>query len=215
MAAHNYSILKINTEIGKTLPYRGRVVDLGCGTAPYKEFILKIADEYVGVDWEKSIHNQANIDVVADLCKPLPFEDNYADTVCSFQVIEHLSEPALFLSECFRICKPGGQIFLTSPFMWHTHEEPYDFFRYTRFGLEHLLGKNGFTDIEIKENTGFWLTVTLKFNYQTKRYARGPLKYLFMPFWYLNQPIARLLDRFDFNPKETASYTAIASKPEA
>jgi len=49
--------------------------------------------------------------------------------------------------------------------MWHVHEAPYDYFRYTRYGLEYLLNKNGFVHIEIKENTGFWQTFVLKFNF--------------------------------------------------
>ena len=105
---NNFLIYSINKKIAQSLPYKGRVIDLGCGTAPYKHDILKIADEYIGVDWESSLHDQSQVDVFADLCKPLPFPDEHADTVVSFQVLEHLPEPELFLSECYRILKRGG-----------------------------------------------------------------------------------------------------------
>jgi len=212
----NWLAYKINTSILEdNLLYliSGRVIDLGCGEAPYKEDILKVADEYIGVDWQNTLHAKGNIDVFADLTKTLPFPNGYADTVVSFQVMEHLPEPEFFLRECFRILKTGGAIFITVPFMWHVHEEPYDYFRFTRYGLEYLLKKVGFVDIYIKENTGFWQTWILKFNYHSTRYARGPLKYLFILIWLIAQVIAPFLDRYDFNPRECASYTVIAQKP--
>jgi len=86
----------------------GRAIDLGCGTAPYKEDVLNVADEYIGVDWKSSLHDQSHVNVFADLCKTLPFPDEHADTVVSFQVMEHLPEPDSFLSECHRILKHGG-----------------------------------------------------------------------------------------------------------
>lgn len=192
---------------------QGVLVDLGCGTSPYKEDILKVAYQYIGVDWENSLHDQSNVDVFADLSKRLPFEDNFANTVVSFQVMEHLPEPDFFLSECFRILTSGGILLVTVPFMWHIHEAPNDYFRYTRYGLEYLLKKNNFNDIVIKENTGFWQMLSLKFNYHTARFARGPLKLLLTPIWWLTQIVSPQLDKMDWNPQETASYTVTARKP--
>lgn len=213
MNSFNFLINKINQQIAYSLPYKGYVIDLGCGTTPYKSYILKVADKYIGVDWENSLHNQEHVDVFADLCNQLPFEENCADTVVSFQVMEHLTEPDFFLSECYRILKSNGRIFITVPFMWHVQEEPNDYFRYTRYGLEYLLKKNGFVDIEIKENTGFWQMWVLKFNYHTLRFARGPLKYFWLPIWWLGQTISPFLDKYDKHPQETASYTVLARRP--
>lgn len=215
--AHNWLIHRINN--GLIVRHRdlftGRVVDLGCGVAPYKADLLATASEYVGVDWENSLHDGGNVDVVADLCARLPLDDDSADTVVSFQVMEHLAEPGAFLEECFRILRNGGVIFLTVPFMWHIHEAPHDYFRYTRFGLEHLLGKHGFSDISVSETTGFWQTMVLKFNYHTVRFAWGPLRLLWVPVWWTGQTVAALLDRIDPHPEETASYAVVARKPDA
>ena len=208
----NFLIHKINKQIAESLPYQGRVIDLGCGTAPYKEEILKIADEYIGVDWENSLHEQTNVDIFADLCKTLPFDNNYTDTIVSFQVMEHLPEPVQFLAECYRILKPGGRLLITVPFMWHVHEEPFDYFRYTKYGLEYLLKKSGFIEIEIIENTGFWQMLVLKFNYHSVRFAPGLLKIFWIPIWFLGQVISPVLDEYDKHPQETASYTVLARK---
>lgn len=210
---HNFLIHDINRRIAESLPYQGRVVDLGCGTAPYKDEILKKADEYIGVDWYNSFHDQTNVDVFADLTAELPFAADYADTVTSFQVLEHLSEPSFFLSECQRILRPGGKLFVTVPFMWNVHEAPHDYFRYTRHGLEHLLKKNGFDEISVVENTGFWQMMVLKFNYHTVRFAGGLRRYFWIPVWWAGQKIAPWLDSRDKHPQETASYTVSATKP--
>ncbi len=211
----NWLIVKINNRLVRDHSHliRGLVVDLGCGSSPYREDILKTADAYIGVDWQNSQHAQNNVDVFADLTKQLPLAESYADTVVSFQVMEHLPEPQFFLSECFRILKSRGLLFLTVPFMWHVHEEPHDYFRYTRYGLEYLLGRSGFVDITIEENTGFWQMWVLKFNYHSRRCGWGPLKYLWLPIWLAGQVIAPVLDRLDGHPQETASYTVTARKP--
>lgn len=213
-SSHNWLIHQINNDVLTRYLHRirGNIVDLGCGTCPYREAIVPRAREYIGVDWKSSAHDTSRVDVFANLIEPLPFADGYADTVVAFQVMEHLPEPDLFLAECNRILKKGGGLLLTVPFMWHVHEAPDDYFRYTRHGLEYLLQKNGFTNIEIEENTGFWQMLVLKFNYHTARFARGAWKLLFIPLWWIGQSTAPLLDRGVWDPGETASYTAWARK---
>lgn len=215
-AAHNWLALKINNYSFRKWRDRftGRVIDLGCGKAQYKNDILATANEYIGVDWENSMHDQLNVDVFADLNQVLLFDESFADTILSFQVMEHLREPDLFLSECFRILKNGGCIFISVPFMWQVHEPPYDFYRYTRYGLEYLFSKNGFTDITIEETSGFWQTMVLKFNYHTLRMAVGPLRLFWIPLWWIGQVVAPVLDKIDRHPEETASYTVFARKAD-
>ncbi|MFC1620017.1 methyltransferase domain-containing protein [Candidatus Neomarinimicrobiota bacterium] len=211
---HNWLAYKINNQsVEDNLSnINGRVIDLGCGPAPYKEDILHVAEEYIGVDWESSYHDTSSVDIFANLVEKLPFDNAFADTVVSNQTMEHLPEPALFLSECYRILKPGGGLLITVPFMWHIHEEPYDYYRFTRHGLQYLLAKNGFEQIDIRANSGFWQMLVLKFNYHTVRFAKGPLRLLWVPIWWLGQIVAPFLDRIDKHPGETTSYTVTARK---
>ncbi len=208
----NYLIHNITDEIARSLGYEGVVVDLGCGEAPYRELILQQAERYIGVDWNESQHDTSNVDVFADLTKPIPLEDQIADTLVSFQVMEHLPEPAAFLSECHRLTKPGGRLCITVPFMWQVHESPHDYFRYTRHGLEYLVGKAGFEQIEITEYTGFWQMWVLKFNYHTRRHAGFPLRYALVPLWIIGQTIAPWLDRLDPHPQEATGYVLKARR---
>lgn len=218
--SHNWLALKINNRIvlAKLPIMRGRVVDLGCGTAPYKAEILRRADEYIGVDWRDGFHDQRNVDLFANLAEVLPIESDFADTVTAFEVMEHLPEPGLFLSECRRILRPSGSLILTVPFNWHVHEAPHDYYRYTPYGLAHLLKKAGFEDIRIENKTGFWQMWALKFNYHTHGSTRGRLKFLapaLIPVWWLAQVLSPTLDRVDPHPEESGGYIVVARKPAA
>jgi len=206
--------------LNKYLPlYKGVLYDLGAGESPYKGFFLRYAESYVAVDWAGSFHD-TNADVVANLNEPLPVDSGVADTVVSLSVLEHLCEPQTMLKEAFRILKSGGAIVLQVPWQWWIHEAPYDFFRYTPYGLEYLLKKAGFVDIEVEPQAGFVTTMTLKVNYFSLRFIRGPrlmrlaIRGVLGVLWYAGQKLAPMLDRLDGQwALETTGYWVTARKP--
>lgn len=172
----------------------------------------------MGVDWSASAHD-VKADIIADLNKPLPIDSGVADAVVSLSVMEHLCEPQVMLNEAFRILKPGGSIVLQVPWQWWIHEAPYDFFRYTPYGLQYMLSKAGFADIVVEPQAGFFSTTVLKWNYFTGRFVRGPkpLRWLIMaallPLWYLGQKFAPFLDKLDRNwALEAPGYYVTANK---
>jgi SAM-dependent methyltransferase len=128
---------------------KGNVLDIGCGEKPYEK--LFNATSYMGIDIEstKEYHASSKVDVFYNGLD-LPFESNTFDTIVCFEVLEHVFEPERIVKEMFRVLKPGGKIMLTTPFIWNEHEIPYDFGRYTYFGLNHLFAKNGFKVIHQK-----------------------------------------------------------------
>lgn len=199
--------------------FKGSVYDLGCGERTYESFILRTADRYVGVDWSSTLH-RLKADIVASLTAPLPIENEVADTVISFSVMEHLREPEIMLQSAFRILKQGGVIVLQVPFQWWVHEAPHDYFRFTPYGLRHLFEKTGFTDITVEPNAGFFTTLAMKLNYFSARFVRGPrlLRWviragLLIP-WTLSQVLAPLLDHLDRNWElEAPGYWVVARKP--
>lgn len=219
--AHNWLIYDIGDRfLQKNVKYfKGVLYDLGCGESPFRDFFLQYSQQYVGVDWAGSYHD-TRADIAADLNKPLPVESEAADTVVSLSVMEHLCEPQMMLDEAFRILKPGGAIVLQVPWQWWIHEAPYDFFRYTPYGLKYMFDKAGFSDFSVEPQAGFFTTMVLKWNYFTNRLVRGPkairwlIKAGLLPFWYFGQKVAPLMDKLDRNwAAETSGFYVTAIKP--
>lgn len=121
----------------------GDLLDIGCGRKPYKT--LFTVKTYLGLDIENPGHSHVGeeVDVFYD-GKTFPFEGNSFDSALCNQVLEHVFNPDEFLSEIHRVLRPGGKLLLTVPFAWDEHEQPFDYARYSSFGLRHLMEKNGF-----------------------------------------------------------------------
>jgi SAM-dependent methyltransferase len=122
----------------------GKVLDVGCGKKPYKKLFTNVS-EYIGMDIENPGHNHQDedIDVYYDGNK-FPFPDHSFDSILTNQVFEHVFNPDQFLAEISRVLKPGGRLLLTVPFVWDEHEQPYDYARYSSFGIKHAIQKHGF-----------------------------------------------------------------------
>lgn len=136
----------------------GRLLDFGCGNKPYAELID--VKEYIGVEIEDNNHVQAekNIEAYYD-GKTIPFSDNYFDSILSSEVFEHVFNLEQILKELNRVLKPGGHMLITVPFVWEEHSMPYDFARYTSFGIKDLLLRNGFSIISAEKTTNYVETV--------------------------------------------------------
>ena len=198
--------------------YKGTLVDLGCGEAPHKNYFLQYADQYIGVDWTKTLHNSKSY-IISDLNKKIEVEDNFADTIISLSVMEHLCEPQIFLNESYRILKNDGTIILGVPWMWWIHEAPHDYFRYTPYGLKYMFKKAGYKDIQIQPTTGFFTMWFLKMNYFSLKWIKGSkirktlMNMLLIPFWYTSQKLAPWLDNKHRGwSLESAGFFVVAKK---
>lgn len=129
----------------------GKTLDVGSGSKPYQD-LFKGVTEYIGMDIEQSGHKHQReyIDVYYD-GTTFPFEENSFDSLVFFEVLEHVFSPDTFFTEIKRVLKPGGRCVFTIPFIWGEHEQPYDFARYSSFGLKHIFDKHGFEIIEQKK----------------------------------------------------------------
>lgn len=152
----------------------GRIIDVGCGVQPHRRFLGPKVTEHVGVD---RVGAFAQPDLEGDALN-LPVPDASFDAALSTQVLEHVPDPALALKEIARVLRPGGTLVLTCPGTWPHHEEPYDFYRYTRFGLEHLLTQAGFRVVELKAQGGTWATIGQMICLEVTRW---PLRFLWVP----------------------------------
>lgn len=202
-------------ELGKALQAfaSGRLVDIGCGEKPYVELAKRYVTEHVGVDHEGSIHSHDNVDLVGG-AYAIPAASNYFDTALCTAVLEHLEEPESALRECYRVLKAGGVAIYSVPFIWHLHEEPRDFFRFSKYGLRYLFEKVGFDVLEIRPLSGFWVTFGQLLVYNLYRLNRGPLKWLRVVdlVGLLLQGAFYVLDRLDKTEQWTWMYMVIARK---
>lgn len=147
-----YKAVKRNTK-----HLSGKMMDFGCGDKPYKKLIN--VSEYIGLDIEKSGHDHTDedIDVYYD-GNVIPFEDSHFDSVFSTEVFEHVFELESVLKEINRVSKNGATLVITLPFVWNEHEVPYDFARYTSFGIDHILRKGGY-EVVVHEKTAHFVSV--------------------------------------------------------
>jgi SAM-dependent methyltransferase len=191
----------------------GRLVDIGCGTKPYEALLSPYVAEHLGVDHEHSIHNHANVDLFGTAYS-IPAPDNSFDSALCSAVLEHLEEPEAALRECHRVLKPDGVAIYSVPFIWHLHEEPRDFYRYSKYGLDYLFTKVGFKVVEIQALSGFWVTFGQLFVYNIYRFNRGPLRWLRIidAIGLTLQGLAFVLDRLDRTEQWTWMYVVVARK---
>ena len=151
--------------ITKAVQYvKGSLLDIGCAEKPYEKIYGPLVSSYVGIDHPACYHSQTKIDVFAS-AMVLPFREGQFDTVLATQVLEHLPQPAEFFFEASRVLKAGGYLIVTAPHIWMLHEEPYDFYRYTKYGLALLSRKAGLKPLAIEPMGGFWVTLSVRLSY--------------------------------------------------
>jgi SAM-dependent methyltransferase len=116
----------------------GTLLDLGAGNQPFRVWYQPLARRSVAVD----VASAPGLDVLS-LAAPLPFTDNSFDSVLCTSVLEHVDNAEHAVAEIARILRPGGALLITVPFLYPTHEPPYDFWRTTHWGLRSILERNG------------------------------------------------------------------------
>jgi SAM-dependent methyltransferase len=76
------------------------------------------------------------------------------DAAICIEVLEHLPEPTQAVATIARILKPGGVVVISVPHLSRLHDLPHDYFRYTEFGLRHLLGQAGLEIVSLQTKGG-------------------------------------------------------------
>jgi ubiquinone/menaquinone biosynthesis C-methylase UbiE len=133
----------------------GDLLEIGCGEGRGVEILAPKSDTYTAVDkidevvktlslkFPKAHFFQANI-------PPLPFKDNSFNTVVSFQVIEHIKNDAFFLKEIYRVLKPKGRAYISTPNIKMTlSRNPWHIREYTAKELTNLC-KKYFLQVKMK-----------------------------------------------------------------
>lgn len=130
----------------------GDVLDAGAGKLAYKELVSEFATNYTSSDFQKT---HPDLDVETDI-EEMSFKDKSFDAVFCSQVLEHVPHPWKAMKEIRRVLKANGVAVITVPMLGYIHNAPYDFYRYTEYGLETLAKDAGFSVLELKPVGGFF-----------------------------------------------------------
>ena len=133
------------------------LLDVGAGNFRFQNHLETQGFIYESQDFDQVFDQemQGKHTYVCDI-ENIPVDDGRFDVVICTQVLEHLANPLVALQELSRILKKDGRLYLTTNFLFPIHGAPYDFFRYTNFGLEHLCHNSGFLISELKPRGGYY-----------------------------------------------------------
>lgn len=203
-----------------------RVLDAGAGTAPYRRAFEALA-EYETADHIASGEHPLTYE--GDLAA-IPVEAGRYDLVFCSQVLEHVPEPARVVAEMARVLKPGGSIWLSTPLFYPEHEAPYDFFRYTQYGLRKLMEDAGLVVGRVEWLEGYLGTLGFQLRFAAEHLPARPHRYgggmkglvvacsviALRPVFRL---VGRVLDGLDERHRLVdvgmpKNYTVVAHKPE-
>jgi SAM-dependent methyltransferase len=186
-----------------------RVLDYGSATSPYRA-IFGTGIEFVAAD----LPGNPASDVHLNADGTLPVPDGSFDLVLSTQVLEHVLDPAIYLSECFRVLRPGGHLVLTTHGIMYFHADPSDYWRWTHEGLIKVVVDAGF---DVRESRGIMgLAAAAIQLFQDATLTRVPL---FARSGYITclQQAAKTIDKRYSEParrRDSLVFGICASRPE-
>lgn len=138
----------------------GAVIDFAGGSNPsYGQYLPKNIT-ITKTDYKK----EKDIDLVLDLNKKLPVDDNSFDNALFFNAIYILENPEVSLSEMRRVIKNCGKLYIVSPFIANEMPEPDDYCRFTKQGLERIFKNIGFDNFKIIRFGGRFTSATYLLN---------------------------------------------------
>jgi SAM-dependent methyltransferase len=196
------------------LPPTARVLDAGSGEGRYRPHFAH--HRYLGVDLAigDAAWDYSRVDVLADLCA-LPFPSGTFDAAIHIVTIEHLPDPGRALTEIGRTLAQDARLLIAAPLEWEVHQAPHDFFRFTRYGLAHLLAAAGFEIESIEPAGGFFRLLARRLLNGLQFFTGGARWLLFLPAAMLLVPPALVLPFFDVLDRDrnfTLGYLCTARK---
>jgi SAM-dependent methyltransferase len=165
--------------------FEGKVLDVGCGNSPYKYLLNSKKTEYFGIDIQDSENfGYDNANIIHYDGKIIPFENEKFDAFICTEVLEHVADPTVLISEIHRTLKPGGQGIITIPWSARFHYKPYDYHRYTPSMLQLLFKQfHGFSIITRGTDVSVIVSkiIVLYFGFICKIFKPDFISILFIP----------------------------------
>ena len=197
-------------EFGRSLAAGALLLDAGAGEGQYRKQFSR--QRYLGIDlgigdigW-----NYSGLDAIADL-QQLPLRSGSVDAAINIVTLEHVTDPGRVLEELCRVLRREGRLLLVVPHEWEEHQQPHDFYRYTRYGVEHLLKKAGFQSVEIRPVGGYFRLLARRI-FNGLQFFPGPLVILAALVATPAALILPLLEPLDQKQNFTLGFICLASK---
>lgn len=221
-----WHVTRFVKEVSELLPVGSSLLDAGAGECAYKRLFAQ--QRYIAIDAAigEAAWNYHNLDVMGALDK-LPFASDSLDAVLCTETLEHLESPYESVAEFCRVLKPGGRLFLTTPFAHAEHQVPHDYFRYTSFALKLICARSGFADVRVEPFGGGFtrmayelpavLSIFPAAGWKTRQWKlRGvlclPIKAILLFGIRATQLLLLALDRFDTTRNYPFGWRVIARK---
>ena len=219
-----YYLLKDIKFILGNYPFKKDLLDVGCGDKPYKK-LFKNVKSYKGIDFKNYSRNDTYGAEKPDIFFPkdylntfrLPFVSSSFDNVVAFQVLEHHPDPEKMIGEIVRVVKNNGLILISAPFIWSMHEEPNDYYRFTKYCLIRIFKRYNCEIIELKQQGSFFsalisLSVNFLMEYSNKNIAFYFLSILIYPLFLFLSYACLVLDKIFLSKKIALNYLILAKK---
>ncbi len=180
------------------------VLDFGCGDSRYRALIEK-KNKYTGLDIkENSFPKESKAADVFWDDKTLPFEDESFDIIICTEVLNQVDDIDNTINELKRVLKKGGKLFITMVFIFGEQDIPYDFTRFTSFGIKKIFEKKNFKVVEFKKLLKGKNSIIQIIESEFKKYINEKcsknFKFLFQFFFKIILLAIKLL--FKFLPKD-------------
>jgi SAM-dependent methyltransferase len=136
------------------------VLDFGAGSSPYRSYIKHTNYTTADVAQNKNF----KIDVIIEPNKKIPLNDDSYDLILLTDVIAHVPDYRNTLDECYRLLKKGGELIISTPFIYRENETPNDIIRFTSFGLKNALAASNYESITVNKVGNFAFTMYCNIN---------------------------------------------------
>lgn len=216
---HGWSLLRFVKYQARNIKPTESLLDIGAGELRYKRYFnhcnyvsndLCIGDAgwlFDDIDIKSTVYN-------------IPVKNNSFDNILCTQVLEHLEFPELAFKEFNRILVKGGKLILTAPLGFGEHQVPYDYFRYTKYGLKSLGDRHNFNLIYIEPHGGVFINLGYMVNsaiqtlipFQSKVTMRYLAFILLLPVTFSMGLLFCCLDLLDKKKSNTINYNVVYEK---
>ena len=140
-----FAFFREEKTLGQTCQRLGGIVlDIGCADSKPRDLLPDDA-EYIGLDYfDTATKLYGTRPSVFGDAQQLPLAGESVDHVLLLDVLEHVPDPDRCLAEIHRVLKSVGTLTIQVPFMYPIHDAPFDFHRWTKFGLSRAAERAGF-----------------------------------------------------------------------